>query len=359
MGIQDRDYYNPKSYSTSPRNEKNITAKSKRKNIRLSYKQKILLFFMLFLISLSVKYEYITIIQFALGILFLYNLYKYANWKHYNKVQRYKRMFKKYFSTISLILGVLLILNYTSYLGYHDANTDSMVNFMENQLSFLNFSANPITSINTDSRMYIGESGISHKDMKISMDYYSLDNKVEYTSDSWGLSNKGVLSSPEGAAFLMIHLTAENIGDTISDKNTIIVNPDTVAKWEYGNEVKGENVDVWGVSVKATESYPTNPDCPYLIYNGNKIGIEETSALAINDCVTEKFYYNSYTMDKYSPVFDDFGARYPNVVKQGWMMFIVPANIDLSQTTLNIQNLEWKFEYEENNQNQKVRVPIE
>ncbi|WP_292471354.1 hypothetical protein [Methanolobus sp.] len=223
-------------------------------------------------------------------------------------------------------------------------------------------------NINTsDSRMCIGESGISSKDMKISMDYYSLDDKVEYISDSWGLSNKGVLSSPEGATFLMIHLTAENIGDTISDKNTIIVNPDTVAKWEYGNEIKGENIDVWGVSIKATESYPTNPDCPYLIYNGNKIGIEETSALTINDCVTERFYYNSYHMQKYNPVFDNFGATYPNVVKQGWMMFIVPSNIDLTQTTLHVQNLKWNFNYEDKQESttsttvpetQKLKVAI-
>lgn len=357
MGIQDRDYYNPDRYNRDTITEKNIASKFKRKNIRLNFKHKFIIFLVLFLLSLSLEYQYISIIQIVLAVLCLFYFYKFLNWNYYGKMQRIKRKFKKPLNTVITILGVLLLLNYTSYMGYHDINTDSMIDFIETQILSFDISTDSYSPITIDSKMNIGDSGISNKDIEISVDYYSLDDEIKYSSEYFG--NEGYLKSPDGATFLMIHLTAENIGDTISDKNTIIVNPHTVAIWEYGNEVKGENVDILGVFVKATESYPTNPDSPYLIYKGNKIGIEETSALAVNDCVTEKFYYNSYTIDKYSPVFDDFGATYPNVVKQGWMMFIVPANIDLSQTTLNIENLEWKFTYEENNQNQKVKELLE
>jgi hypothetical protein len=167
------------------------------------------------------------------------------------------------------------------------------------------------------SSLNVGETGISNNDMQISFDKYETINEFN-TWNEWYLlgklkkDNYETFYPTENSKLLMIHITAKYIGDYKSSDDTIITNSYTLM----------------------TKS---GSDTPYILYKGNKIEIEPSVSPS---SPVYQFYASA---SKYNPQFRDYGEQYPNTVKEGWIMFVVPSNIDLNETTLNIEGLKWNF----------------
>lgn len=315
MGIGDRDYYRNKHNSS---NANRIINTNKKRTF--SIKQKAILSFILLSMSFFIDFEYSSLLQIVLGIITVFYVYKYLNYNYYYKMKSIGRTSEKYFSKLLLIIGILLLLNYTSYLGYHDINTDSMLNFIKNGIS-----KNSDFRISTNS-LNIGDTSTSYKNIDICVDRYAFEDHIKRILGSqtdyggYYLNGEPVYKTtpvtndviaPEGSKFLLAYITVENVGDVVSDSHTVLVNRH---------------------DIRYPEASPN--DYPYLTYTGSRI-----------DVMSENNGFGpDHDILNYTPTMGDYGAKYPNVKEEGWIMFEVPANIDMSKTTITIQGLTWRFE---------------
>jgi hypothetical protein len=183
------------------------------------------------------------------------------------------------------------------------------------------------------STLNLGDASVSHNNIEVCVNKYALEGNLERI---WGSQtefagysdgkpvyettpNTQEIIAPDGSVFLLVHISVENVGDVISDDNTVLVTPNIIVHWKF------------------TENEGKTPDYPYLKYKGNRIDLGDLMST-----------YGAKEYVNYAPVFEDYGARYPNVKEEGWLMFVVPANIDMSQTTITIQGLTWSFNNQSN-----------
>jgi hypothetical protein len=161
-----------------------------------------------------------------------------------------------------------------------------------------------VNGLNVNNNLNLGEAGITKDDIEITVTEYKFVDYFEYP-----IINNQVQQyyPPEGAKFLLIYMKVTNIGSVEAPSDTILLTVD-------------------------------QEDTPTILYAGTKIVSNEFKMVERN--VYQIF---SHYGDDYSPQFAGYGSEYPNVTKEGWIMFIVPANIDLSKTELEIHGLKWEF----------------
>lgn len=168
----------------------------------------------------------------------------------------------------------------------------------------------------------IGDTSTTEDDIEITVTEYKFVDYFEQKS----IYNKVSKSyPPEGAKFLILYLKVTNVGAVETPSNTI------------------------SVSMLSFDS----SDTPKLLYAGNEIKANSNNIkYGVSDSYSDKIFYGLYmntndlfltSDDNYNPKFKGYGKEYPNVTKEGWMAFSVPANIDLSETKLEIHGLKWIF----------------
>jgi hypothetical protein len=175
-------------------------------------------------------------------------------------------------------------------------------------------------SLNTNNNLNIGDTSITKDDIEITVTEYKFVDHFEKIV----INNKITKCyPPEGAKFLIIYLKVTNVGLVETPTDTISFNR-------------------------------FSSDTPTLLYAGNEIKATNNIAYGASDSYSEKIYYSSASLlttydlfvnldDDYKPKFTGYGKAYPNVTKEGWIAFSVPANIDLSETELQIHGLKWSF----------------
>ena len=176
-------------------------------------------------------------------------------------------------------------------------------------------------SLNTDYNLNIGDTGITKDEIEITATEYKFVDHFEKK-----IMNDKIIKHypPEGAKFLIIYLKVTNVGLVETPTNTISFN-----------------------------RFSSDVDTPTLLYAGNEIKANDNIAYGVSGSDSEKIYYSSGLLtiydlfvnndDDYNPKFKGYGKAYPNVTKEGWMAFSVPANINLSETKLQIHGLKWSF----------------
>ena len=167
----------------------------------------------------------------------------------------------------------------------------------------------------------IGDNGITKDDIEITVTEYKFVDHFEQKVINDKINK---YYPPEGAKFLIIYLKVTNVGLVETPTNTISFN-----------------------------RFSSDVDTPTLLYAGNEIKANDNIAYGVSGSDSEKIYYSSGLLtiydlfvnndDDYNPKFKGYGKAYPNVTKEGWMAFSVPANIDLSETKLQIHGLKWSF----------------
>ena len=176
-------------------------------------------------------------------------------------------------------------------------------------------------SLNINNNLNIGDTGITKDDIEITVTEYKF---VDYFEQKAINDKINKYYPPEGAKFLIIYLKVTNVGLVETPTNTISFN-----------------------------RFSSDVDTPTLSYAGNEIKANDNIAYGVSGSSSEKIYYSLGLLtiydlfvnndDDYNPKFKGYGKAYPNVTKEGWMAFSVPANIDLSETRLQIHGLKWSF----------------
>ena len=177
-------------------------------------------------------------------------------------------------------------------------------------------------SLNTDYNLNIGDTGITKDEIEITATEYKFVDHFEKK-----IMNDKIIKHypPEGAKFLIIYLKVTNVGLVETPTDTISFN-----------------------------RLSSDVNTPILLYAGNEIKANDNIAYGASDSYSDKIYYRTSSLlttydlfvnfdDNYNPKFGGYGKAYPNVTKEGWMAFSVPANIDLSETKLQIHGLKWSF----------------
>lgn len=176
-------------------------------------------------------------------------------------------------------------------------------------------------SLNINNNLNIGDTGITKDDIEITVTEYKFVDHFEQKAINDKINK---YYPPEGAKFLIIYLKVTNVGLVETPTNTISFN-----------------------------RFSSDVDTPTLSYAGNEIKANDNIAYGVSVSSSEKIYYSLGLLtiydlfvnndDDYNPKFKGYGKAYPNVTKEGWMAFSVPANIDLSETRLQIHGLKWSF----------------
>lgn len=176
-------------------------------------------------------------------------------------------------------------------------------------------------SLNTNNNLNIGDTGITKDDIEITVTEYKFVDHFEQKVINDKINK---YYPPKGAKFLIIYLKVTNVGLVETPSNTISFN-----------------------------RFSSDVDTPTLLYAGNEIKANDNIAYGVSGSSSGKIYYSLGFLticdlfvnndDDYNPKFGGYGKAYPNVTKEGWMAFSVPANIDLSETKLQIHGLKWSF----------------
>ncbi|WP_321431136.1 hypothetical protein [uncultured Methanolobus sp.] len=174
--------------------------------------------------------------------------------------------------------------------------------------------------------LVIGDTAITSDDIEISVSEYKFVDHFEQKAINDKINK---YYPPDGAKFLLVYLKVTNVGEVETPSNTV-----SLSMFSFDSE---------------------EVDTPKLLYAGNEIKANKNNiAYGVSDSYSDKIYYgvlgslNTHdlflTVDRsYNPKFEGYGTAYPNVTKEGWVAFTVPAGIDLSQTKIEIHGLKWSF----------------
>lgn len=213
-----------------------------------------------------------------------------------------------------ILLFILVVISISGCVT-DKSNQNKEMNIGETDIAKESILVSVADKLNLNKNLNIGETGISEDSIQVSVTNYKVDGYLT------GEENYNYYP-PDGAEFLLIYLKVTNIGQVKTPTDTVSI-------------------------------FPLKKDTPKIIYVENEIvsnGIDFINLNMLNEktgrkVTTQVTECNLYLMadEEYSPMFPGYGSEYPNVSKEGWMVFVVPANIDLAQAELEIHGLKWNF----------------
>ncbi|ABE51928.1 hypothetical protein [Methanococcoides burtonii] len=170
----------------------------------------------------------------------------------------------------------------------------------------------------------ISDTGFTGDSLEINV----VDYKLVDSFETMNVPNKPVYYyPPEGAQFLLVYLEVTNVGTDKTSSDTITLSKDLISS--------------------------SNGDTPILSYSGNNLEANDNiivyrSSDSYSDIIYSISSINTHYLfslvDKnHEPKFKGYENVYPEVTKEGWIAFLVPHNIDLTEIYIKVHGLTWAF----------------